>query len=334
VKNLLRYAMEGLAKARRDEAGTSESASPTSAAPSKGDENVVGSEAELIESVRRKSADNSSVIYAHHVFAEVAASLAQHGCRPESVLELGSGVNLGTPFCFAAAGIPRVAAIDIQPMPAQDDGFYELLTRYLSCVEGFRWWRQFATETVPGVTFPYHWDLVAWREILQSLEYHSPCSVADMPFSDGSFDAIYSIGSFEHFDDPDGTAAELYRVLSPGGLAYHQIGFMQHGSQDPLLFLEWSTEEWDKRSHRYGQGRGLAEILEEQWEGEVYCNRLRRSDVVELMTRHGLEIVEDVALIVYDEELIRRERFIEPYRSKELSDLAVLGSLLVTRKPE
>ena len=43
--------------------------------------------------------------------------------------------------------------------------------------------------------------------------------VRDLPFAEGSFDYIYSMGTIEHMPDYQQAAAELYRVLAPGGRA-------------------------------------------------------------------------------------------------------------------
>jgi len=43
--------------------------------------------------------------------------------------------------------------------------------------------------------------------------------VRDLPFGDDSFDAIYSMGTIEHFDETDRAVAEIARVLKPGGCA-------------------------------------------------------------------------------------------------------------------
>ena len=55
--------------------------------------------------------------------------------------------------------------------------------------------------------------------------------VRTLPFRDGSFDAVYSMGTVEHFDDTDGALREIFRVLRPGGLAI--IGVPNR--RDPFL---------------------------------------------------------------------------------------------------
>jgi len=43
--------------------------------------------------------------------------------------------------------------------------------------------------------------------------------VRALPFRDGSFDAIYSMGTIEHFDETEQAVKEIARVLKPGGRA-------------------------------------------------------------------------------------------------------------------
>jgi len=40
-----------------------------------------------------------------------------------------------------------------------------------------------------------------------------------LPFRDGAFDAVYSMGTVEHFDETDQALAEIYRVVAAGGRA-------------------------------------------------------------------------------------------------------------------
>lgn len=43
--------------------------------------------------------------------------------------------------------------------------------------------------------------------------------VRDLPFADNSFDAVYSMGTIEHFADTERAVGEMLRVLKPGGRA-------------------------------------------------------------------------------------------------------------------
>ena len=43
--------------------------------------------------------------------------------------------------------------------------------------------------------------------------------VRALPFRDASFDAIYSMGTIEHFDETEQAVREMARVLKPGGRA-------------------------------------------------------------------------------------------------------------------
>jgi len=43
--------------------------------------------------------------------------------------------------------------------------------------------------------------------------------VREIPFRDDSFDAVYSMGTIEHFDETEAAVAEIFRVLAAGGRA-------------------------------------------------------------------------------------------------------------------
>ena len=52
----------------------------------------------------------------------------------------------------------------------------------------------------------------------RSLTLHGVLSdVRALPFPSGSFDAVYSMGTVEHFADTDGAVREIFRVVRPGG---------------------------------------------------------------------------------------------------------------------
>lgn len=59
-----------------------------------------------------------------------------------------------------------------------------------------------------------------------------------IPFADATFDAVYSIGLIEHFDDPHDLVKEARRVLRPGGVSLWLIPNIAAGS---LCRWHWRT---------------------------------------------------------------------------------------------
>jgi SAM-dependent methyltransferase len=293
--------------------------------------NVLGDEL-LVKAVRARSSVNDSLIYAHHVFAEIdflaRKYLAQ---RPRSVLEIGPGVNLGVLFCFVASGVERAVGVDIERMTDPKPLFYRTLKDYLGCVEGFAWWRYFATKIHPHALFPHCAEMLNGDEVLQRIDYQSPVSSAQLPFEDDSFDLIYSVATLEHVPGPERTVSEMKRALRPGGIGVHEIDLKDHGKSDPLKFLEWSDDEYTAKAQLYGEGTSLKGILDGTCQGEVFCNRFRMSDWLDLFHRYGFEILELEPLIVLDPSSVLRERFAEPFQSKSVKDLAVLAFRIVAQ---
>ncbi|MDY7079022.1 MAG: methyltransferase domain-containing protein [Chloroflexota bacterium] len=75
------------------------------------------------------------------------------------------------------------------------------------------------------------------------------------------FDFVYSVAVLEHLDQPDKSLAELHRVLEPNGLTVHEIDLRDHGSRDPLRFLTLSEEQYVAGAQKYGDGRGIDQII-------------------------------------------------------------------------
>jgi SAM-dependent methyltransferase len=293
--------------------------------------NVLGDEL-LVKAVRARSSVNDSLIYAHHVFAEIDFLARKHlAQRPRSVLEIGPGVNLGVLFCFVASGVERAVGVDIERITDPTPPFYKTLKDYLGCVEGFAWWRYFATKTYSHASFPHCADTLSVDEVLQRIDYRSPISSAQLPFEADSFDLIYSVATLEHVPDPERTVGETKRALRPGGISVHEIDLKHHGDSDPLRFLEWCHDEYAAKAQPYGEGMSLRGILDGTCQGEIFCNRLRMSDWLDLFHRHGFEILELEPLITRDPSCVLRERFAEPFRSKSVEDLAVLAFRIVAQ---
>jgi len=87
--------------------------------------------------------------------------------------------------------------------------------------------------------------------------------VRALPFRDASFDAIYSMGTIEHFDETEQAVREMARVLKPGGCAI--IGVPNR--HDPFLRPLLATLLQSMGLYGYGfeksySRRALREMLE------------------------------------------------------------------------
>ncbi len=131
-------------------------------------------------------------------YAMTAAFLQEAGVLREdaAVLDVGAGRE---PILFWLANrCGRVVAVDIY-------GRGEFGER--EAVRGFL--------EDPGACAPYPYPA-------QRLEVRD-MDARELTFGDESFDAVISLSSIEHFGGPDGirrAAAEIGRVLKPGGVAY------------------------------------------------------------------------------------------------------------------
>lgn len=290
------------------------------------------SDASVVAALRERSSTNESLVYAHHVFAEVDALARKYAGGGGAILEIGPGPNLGALFCFAASGWTRVAGVDVSQACAAAPEFYATLRDYLSVVGGWRWWRHFATASYANVTFPALADGVDAGAVLRSIDYRAPVAAPALPFEDGAFDVVYSVAAMEHIDDPRGAVAEMHRVLKRGGVAIHEIDLTHHGSLDPFKFLEWNDDEWltRTRTQHYGAGHSEEQLQHHEWGSEVYCNRMRHAEWLELF--ENFELLHDEPVIVYDRAQIDCGRFAEPFCSMTPDALSVLAFRIVARK--
>ena len=67
-------------------------------------------------------------------------------------------------------------------------------------------------------------------------------SRARLPLRAESLDAVVSLNVFEHLPDPWAMAAEIFRVLKPGGSAWIETAFMQPMHADPGHFYNMTLE--------------------------------------------------------------------------------------------
>ena len=104
-------------------------------------------------------------------------------------------------------------------------------------------------------------------------------SVADvraLPFLDGSFDAIYSMGTIEHFDETEQAVGEIARVLKPGGRAI--VGVPNR--HDPFLRPLLATALQAVGLYAYG-----------------YEKSYSRTALREMLERAGLEVAAETSIL-------------------------------------
>jgi SAM-dependent methyltransferase len=104
-------------------------------------------------------------------------------------------------------------------------------------------------------------------------------AVADvraLPFTDASFDAIYSMGTIEHFDETEQAVAEMARVLKPGGRAI--VGVPNR--HDPFLRPLMATAMQAAGLYAYGYEKS-------------YSRRALR----QMLERAGLTVVAETAIL-------------------------------------
>jgi SAM-dependent methyltransferase len=104
----------------------------------------------------------------------------------------------------------------------------------------------------------------------------STADVRALPFLDDSFDAIYSMGTIEHFDETEQAVREIARVLKPGGRAI--VGVPNR--HDPFLRPLLATVLQAVGLYAYGYEKS-------------YSRRALR----EMLERAGLEVAAETSIL-------------------------------------
>jgi SAM-dependent methyltransferase len=84
-----------------------------------------------------------------------------------------------------------------------------------------------------------------------------------LPFDDESFEAVVVMNAFEHYREPRQVAAELFRILKPGGRIHIRTAFLQPLHEKPWHFYNatrYGVADWFK-----------AFETEELWASSNFC---------------------------------------------------------------
>jgi SAM-dependent methyltransferase len=96
-------------------------------------------------------------------------------------------------------------------------------------------------------------------------------SILELPFADGSFDAVFYHHVIEHVDDPAGSLRELARILRPGGLIYvgtpnrhRAVGYLGSFEATTMEKLRWNLADYRARltnrfRNEFGAHAGFSE---------------------------------------------------------------------------
>ena len=82
--------------------------------------------------------------------------------------------------------------------------------------------------------------LVIYTDIDAGADVELFCDGHDLPFKDSSFDAVVTTAVLEHVIYPERVAAEITRVLKPGGLLYSELPFMQQVHEGAYDFTRYT----------------------------------------------------------------------------------------------
>ena len=231
----------------------------------------------------------------------------------DDALVVGCG-DVVEPTFVASAGARSVVGTDLS--------FTEDRERLLRIVD------RFLIENGRSIPKP---DVVEMRED----------NIADSSLSDQSFDLVCSWRTLEHISDPQAAFAEMYRVLRPGGYAYHEYNpffAIDGGHSLVTLDIPWGHVRFDRSDiERYLQQFRSNETERALGYYDNCLNRMTIVDLNEFATSAGFETLAVIPrtrtedLIRVDAKLLNAAQ--QNYPGTTLNDLISRIVRVVMRRP-
>jgi SAM-dependent methyltransferase/uncharacterized protein YbaR (Trm112 family) len=135
------------------------------------------------------------------------------------------------------------------------------------------------------------------------------CDLHDLPFPDGSFDAVIAVAVMEHVADPFRCASEIARVLRPGGYVYSVTPFMQQvhmGRYDFTRFTFLGHRRLFRHFTQIKAGMALGPGGALAWSLEYFCLSFFHSPNKRKYVRVAVKLA-TVPIKYFDRILSRRE---------------------------
>jgi SAM-dependent methyltransferase len=157
-----------------------------------------------------------------------------------------------------------------------------------------------------------------------AIDYVAPGDASKTGLAAGSVDLFYSFAVLEHVPEAmvDGLVAEAKRILSRNGLFYALVGLHDHYNFDPTVsdvnFLQYPEWLW-------------ALLVKNRIS---YHNRMRERDFLDILARHGADIVTIRSTVKPDDvERVKTMRINSRFTSYSPIELATTRTEILARFP-
>ena len=233
----------------------------------------------------------------------------------------------GCPVLFDGLGEPRLVPFDhvSNPVPA----------RAVSMIESASGW---VLNLSAGAT-EVRRDRVI--EVEASIFRHTDV-IADahrLPFEDGTFDAVIALNCFEHFHSPVLAAAEISRVLRPGGSVLIHTAFLQPLHEAPAHFYNvtsFGLRQWFDafEIHSLSVTDNFNPIYALSWTTAEVLESLRRDVSPQSAIAFGATTLSDLAAYWHDATVRDHPRWTPLFELSDASrERTAAGFELVAHRP-